>query len=93
MRLKPGQIVEATFLDHCEGGGIPMPCIVYGQVLSVNKLALTVGSWLCADPDYGHDPRDPNLKCFTILRSTVTSIRHLTAVDGRQAKRRPKAKK
>ena len=69
-----GQVVEVTVLDHCEGGGVPIEFVVYGRLLSIDRTAMTVASWTYSDAQTHQDPKDPNIKNFTILRSTVKSV-------------------
>jgi hypothetical protein len=78
MRVLRGQIVEVRFLDHCEGGGAPIDFTAFGRVLSIDKVSLTVAGWTYSDPRARQDPKDPNIKCFTILRSTVKSLYRLS---------------
>ena len=80
MRLRRGQIVEVTFLDHVEGGGVPLEFIVFGRVLSIDKTSLTVASWTYPSARAKQSPGDPNIRSFTILRSTVKSLHRLVRV-------------
>ena len=77
MGLRRGQIVEVTFLDHVEGGGVPLEFTVFGRLLTIDRTSLTIGSWIYADRRQKQDPRDRNIASFTILRSTVKSLHQL----------------
>ena len=77
MGLRRGQIVEVTFLDHVEGDGVPLEFVVFGRLLSIDQTSLTVASWTYSSPRAKQCPADPNIKSFTILRSTVKSLHRL----------------
>lgn len=77
MVIRRGQIVQVVFLDHCEGGGVPLEFVVFGRLLSIDKTSLTVAGWTYANHKAKQDPTDPNIKCWTILRSTVKSLDRL----------------
>ena len=74
MRLRRGQVVEVEFLDHCEGGGVPIAFTVWGRLLTVDPVSITVAGWTYTDKAARQDPSDPNIKSWTILRSTIKSI-------------------
>ncbi len=80
MRIRRGQLVEVSFLDHCEGGGAPLEFTVWGEVLSIDKVSLTIASWVYSDTKIHRDPKDPDIKSFTILRSTVKSLSRMQRV-------------
>ena len=79
MRLRRGQVVEVEFLDHCEGGGVPIAFTVWGRLLTVDPVSITVAGWTYADKTAAQSPTDPNIKCWTVLRSTIKTIRQLVA--------------
>jgi hypothetical protein len=74
-RLTKGSEVRIEFLDHVEDGHKALACVVYGRVHKVGRKAIVVASWDYAKPRYQFD--DPNVKHFTILRSTIKSVTHL----------------
>jgi hypothetical protein len=51
--------------------------VVFGRLLSIDKTSLTIASWTYAGPRARHRPTDPNIKSFTILRSTIRSLYRL----------------
>jgi hypothetical protein len=75
-----------TFLDHVEGGGVPLEFVAFGRVLSIDKTALTIASWTYSDPHQRQCPKDSNIKSFTILRSTVRSLAVLEPVTTAKAR-------
>lgn len=86
-RLRRGQIVAITFLDHVMGGNKPIRFVVYGKLVSVSHDSLTVAAWNYADSgkdfvppdDDVHDFRDGNPVRFTIVRSAITRIQRMVA--------------
>jgi hypothetical protein len=75
--FRRGQIVEVTFLDHVQGDAKPLAIVAFGRLLAIDKTSLTIASWTYADRAIHEDPTDGALTCFTILRSTVQSLRRL----------------
>ena len=73
--LRKGSVAEIRFLDHVEDDHTPHKCVVYGRVAKVSKTHYVIESW-CYPNDVG-EPGDPNVKSFTILRSTILSQRRL----------------
>lgn len=83
MRLRRGQIVECSFLDHVSGGGKPIKFTAYGRLVAVNKQSITIAGW-----DYAQEPsempvdairelQDSNIVHWTIVRSAITAIYQL----------------
>lgn len=77
MKVKVGDIVKVTFLDHCaiQGGDTPLVPLrfeTYGRVIVAHKDYLTLATWI--------DPAgsvDDNTETFVILRSTIEQLRRL----------------
>lgn len=73
--VKPGQIVEMTFLDHCmhhdEHMG-PMKIRTFGLLIKVTKQYYTLASWIETNGRI-----DSNTEMFTIVKSAVSSIKVL----------------
>lgn len=75
MKVKKGDIVEVEFLDHvCTAGGIasPMKCRAIGEVLSTDKKAIYLASWLTEEPD-----DYLNMDSHTILKTTISKLTKL----------------
>lgn len=77
-KLRRGQVLQVTFLDHVQGHGEPLELVAFGRLLRFDRLSLTILSWTQADPSIEQDPADGNNVSFTILRSTVKSLKRLT---------------
>lgn len=71
-KIKKGDVIEITFLDHvATTGGVaePILCRVIGEVIGEDKQAYYTASWLTVDND------THNLDSHTILKSAIKSIR------------------
>lgn len=71
-----GQIARVEFLDHIQGGEDPGPYrfCVYGEVVSVTRLSISIDAWAYADR---REPHDENEMRYTIVRSAITKITRL----------------
>ncbi len=76
-----GDIVEIQFYDHVSGGAyrteVPMDFTVWGRIQKIGHVAYLIHSWAFTDPnheDWGHAD---NVTAFTIVKSTVISIRKI----------------
>ena len=82
-RLRRGQVVAVTFLDHVQGGGKPILFTVYGKLVAVHKDSLTVSTWTYAETGTAvkdaYDFKDGNNVQFTLVRSAITRVQHLKA--------------
>ena len=68
------KLVKITFLDHCTTlGGInkPITCIVFGLLISEDKTAYYVASWIA------ENKIDENTDTSTILKSAVKKIERI----------------
>lgn len=74
-KTRPGDIVAVRFLDHVQDGDEPIEFIVFGRVHAVKRTHLVIASWVYADPTI---PTDANELVWTIVKSAVTQIQHLT---------------
>ena len=54
--------------------GVPVEVTAFGRVLSIDKVSLTILSWVLANPKTETNPADANNVSFTILRLTVKSL-------------------
>jgi len=66
-------IVHVKFLDHVYASGgesDPIPCEVFGLLYKKTKKAFYICSWVAPDSPGNND-------VYTLLRSTVTSVRRL----------------
>lgn len=72
MKVKKGDIVEVSFLDHvCTSNGVgsPIRCRAIGEVLNQDKNALYIASWL-TDQENDFD----NMDSHTILKTAIFKI-------------------
>ena len=77
MKLRVGQLVAVEFMDHVEDGSEPMACTVYGRVAKVHKDFVTVDCWCYTNIETEYDS---NVKRYTILRSTVVTMKELKEI-------------
>lgn len=75
MRLRKGQLVAVEFIDHVQHSNEPLTFVVYGRLLQVDRRSLVVGCWCYAEP---RKKFDHNVDRYTIVRSAITKITHLT---------------
>jgi hypothetical protein len=84
MKVRKGDIVEITFLDHAKGG-THIEFTTWGRVVSQNKTSIVIGNWLYSK-DWSwtylnnkdkHDPLDGNLTFHAILKSAITKVSKL----------------
>lgn len=77
-RFRRGQLVEITFLDHTVGDET-LEFSVWGRVLSVTSLSITIAYWDYASPakDRNRIGRDENTSKHTIVRSAITGATEL----------------
>ncbi len=73
--MKPGELVEITFLDHCMNGG-ECECKVWGKVEVLNRLKVELTTWELQTKD--EKDREQNREYFTILRKVIISTRRLS---------------
>lgn len=73
--LLVGDIVRITFLDHVEDGNDPIEFEVFGRVARNDDKSVVVRSWGLANGDI--DDVKENEKVFTIVKSTVTSLKKI----------------
>jgi hypothetical protein len=62
-------IVQVTFLDHCQGSRSPVKCKVYGRLIKVTPKKLVVRCWNAKGVH--------NCEEFCVVASTVTDIKYL----------------
>ena len=74
MRLRKGQIVEVEFLDHVEGGSVPLAFVLYGRVAAITREAVVIDSWCYASSTERYDP---NVNRHTIVRSAIKRVSQL----------------
>lgn len=80
MRVRKGDIIQITFLDHAEGND-HFEFTTFGRVLSQNKQAIVVCNWEYADTKQPADPHDSNVIMHTILKVAITRIVKLTVAE------------
>lgn len=76
MRIRKGDLVQITFLDHAEGND-HFEFTTYGRVLSQTKDAIVVCGWQYSDLKKTVDPHDGNVIVHTILKVAITDIAKL----------------
>lgn len=76
MKVRKGDIVQVTFLDHAEGSD-HFEFTTYGRILSQNKDAIVICSWHYSDTKQAVDPHDSNVILHTILKVAITQIMKL----------------
>lgn len=70
-KMKKGWLVEITFLDHvCTTGGVnpPIVCRAIGELVSEDKDAFYLASWMTEEGD------SHNLDSHTVLKSTIRTV-------------------
>lgn len=75
--VKPGAVVEITFLDHVEDGNDAIEFKVWGRIRYVTKRTVTVETWAYADKNDEGDDGSVNVKAFTIVKKAMTDLRFL----------------
>lgn len=73
--MKPGDIVEISFWDHCMNGE-EFECRVWGKVEVVNRLKVELTTWEVRTAD--EKVREANREFFTILRKVIIGWRVLS---------------
>ena len=77
-KLKVGDIVHCTFLDHSENSKDVMNFEVFGRLVSITQASYTIIAWGYVDPtDRARDNNDDNEVWFSIVRKAVKDIRAL----------------
>lgn len=71
MKLRTGQEVRITFLDHVENGNAPIMFRVRGVIQKVDRTSITVAGWSYARARIRFDG---NVQRWSILRSTIQQI-------------------
>lgn len=76
MKPKAGQIVECSFLDHCEDHTEPIEFTVWGRIERVGKKHLVILAWTYTNKTE-EDKNDLNQKRWVIVRSAITGLHQL----------------
>ena len=74
-KIKPGHLVEITFLDHCSRhaeGKTPLQSRAFGILIEETKKCYAIATWIEVDGTL-----DNNTEMFTIVKGAVTKIRRL----------------
>jgi hypothetical protein len=76
-KIKKGDVVELTFLDHCRRSGMlgpaePMVFYIFGKVVEDAPVYYTIAVWIEVNGTL-----DENTEIFTILKSAVVKARVL----------------
>jgi hypothetical protein len=66
--MKPGDIVEISFWDHCMNGE-ECECKVWGKVETLNRLKVELTTWELQTES--EKDRESNREFFTILRKVI----------------------
>jgi hypothetical protein len=77
-RLRVGDLVEITFLDHCEDGDDSLEFTVWGRVENITRTAYKIASWVYHDPiAQARDGNEENENYYIIVKTAVTKKRRL----------------
>ena len=77
-RLRKGDIVEITFLDHAENSDDALEFIVYGRVMDITRYAYKIGQWIYAkELDRASNGNPDNEDYKTIVKTAITKKRRL----------------
>ena len=73
MKLRRGQTVRITFLDHVEGWHKPLIFQVHGRLSGITRTALVIDGWHDA-PSSRQTFHPANHTRWTIVRSTIKEV-------------------
>jgi len=76
--MRKNNIVEIEFRDHARGDET-LVFKVFGRVLRVTRVEVTVGVWTYSDPRERFRPDDPNVDKYTIARDAILNYRILAS--------------
>ena len=77
-KLKVGDVVHITFLDHAENSKDALLFEVFGRLYKITRKAYLVRSWgYVSDVDRAVDSNTDNEHTYAIVKSAVESIRIL----------------
>jgi len=77
-KLKVGDVVHITFLDHAENSKDVLLFEVFGRIYKITRKAFCVRSWgYVTDVDRAGDSNTDNEHTYAIVKSAVDSIRIL----------------
>lgn len=76
--MRKNNIVEIEFRDHARGDET-LVFKVFGRVLRVTRVEVTVGVWTYSDPSERFRPDDPNVDKYTIARDAILNYRILAS--------------
>ena len=77
MKCRKHDLVAVTFQDHSRGNE-SLEFTTYGRVVRQNKIELVIAFWAYSDPRYKHAADDPNVHCYTIVKSAIKALRVLS---------------
>lgn len=88
MKVRKGDVVEITFLDHARGG-THFEFTTWGRVVKQDSKTIIIGNWLYSkdwnwtySEDEGkHSALDPNLTFHAIIKAAITRIVKLTVAE------------
>jgi len=80
MKIRKGDIIAITFLDHAAGNE-HFEFVTYGRVISQTNLAIVVCGWSYSDLKIPIDPHDSNVIVHTILKSAITRMVKLAVCE------------
>ena len=73
MKIRKGDIIAITFLDHAAGND-HFEFTTYGRVVSQTKQAIVICGWQYSDTKQPVDPHDDNVIVHTILKVAITKL-------------------
>ena len=77
MSKRVGTVVQVMFFDHVKNGP-EINCVVYGKIIKSTKLSYTIASWDIITSN--KVLRKNNMETFTILKSTIVSLKELFSI-------------
>ena len=72
--LKPGDLVQIEFLDHCEDGDDAMRFYVWGRISRITRHAVTVTCWDFVNPEDAHTAAAGTIKSFSIVKTAMQKL-------------------
>ena len=79
-KLKKGQLLLITFLDHVEGGDDVLEFQTLGRVYAVDRWKVVLDTWFYSEKQeetLEEDDRSENVGRYTIVRSAIQKVEPL----------------
>jgi len=76
--IQKGDLVQITFLDHCENSNDALEFIIWGRIDRITRTAYIIASWVYNDPvEQAKDTNTDNENYYVIVRKAITNIKKL----------------